>query len=131
MPPNPPSKGSQLRCSRHAALRHVYPESKKFKVGPPPLRNPAYAPDHTYHTIPYLTNLFRTHNSQNLAEPCSKTEEIIIFPEAHIGVLPYLIFRKKLINAIISIVFNQKLACCQSCMKMCLQFLSNFFMKIY
>ena len=36
MPPNPPSKGSQLRCSRHAASRHVYPKSQKFKVGPPP-----------------------------------------------------------------------------------------------
>ena len=34
MPPNPPSKGSQLR---------VYPKSQKFKVGPP-LGNPAYAP---------------------------------------------------------------------------------------
>ena len=27
---NPPSKGSQLRCSQHAASRHVYPKSKKF-----------------------------------------------------------------------------------------------------
>ena len=45
MPPNLPSKNSQLRCSRHAALRHVYPKSKNFKVGPPPsLGNPAYAP---------------------------------------------------------------------------------------
>ena len=48
MPPNPHSKGSQLRCSRHAASRHVYPYQKKFKVGPPPLRNPAYAPDTVY-----------------------------------------------------------------------------------
>ena len=45
MPPNPPSKGSQLSCSRHAASRHVYPKSqKKLKLGPP-LRNPAYAPE--------------------------------------------------------------------------------------
>ena len=30
MPPNPPGKGSQLRYSRHAASRHVYPKSQKF-----------------------------------------------------------------------------------------------------
>ena len=38
MPPNPPSKGSQLRCSRHAANN-----PRNLKVGPPPLRNAAYA----------------------------------------------------------------------------------------
>ena len=37
MPLNPPSKGSQLRCSRSKIQEF-------FKVGPPPLRNPAYAP---------------------------------------------------------------------------------------
>ena len=36
MPPNTPSKGSQLRCSRHAASRHVYPESPKFQSWAPP-----------------------------------------------------------------------------------------------
>ena len=41
------ARDMQLRCSRHAASRHVYTKSKKFKVGPPPLRNPAYAPDYT------------------------------------------------------------------------------------
>ena len=37
MPPNSPSKGSQLRG--------MYIQNpRNFKVGPPPLRNPAYAP---------------------------------------------------------------------------------------
>ena len=44
MPPNPPSKGSQLRCSRHAASWHVYTKFKKFESWASPLRNPAYAP---------------------------------------------------------------------------------------
>ena len=43
MPPNPPSNSSQLRCSRHAALQHVYPKSQKFESWALPLRNPAYA----------------------------------------------------------------------------------------
>ena len=38
MPPNPPSNGSQLCCSRHA------PNPKSFQVWPPPPGNPAYAP---------------------------------------------------------------------------------------
>ena len=42
MPPNPPSKGSQLRCSRSGMYIQNH---KKIKVGPPPLRNPAYAPE--------------------------------------------------------------------------------------
>ena len=38
MPPNPPSKGSQLRG--------MYIQNpKKFYSCPPPLRNPAYAPE--------------------------------------------------------------------------------------
>ena len=37
MPPNPPNKGSQLRAMYIQIPRN-------FKVGPPPLRNPAYAP---------------------------------------------------------------------------------------
>ena len=48
-PPNPPSNGSQLRCSRHAASRHaasrhVYPKLQKLHRCAPLLRNPAYAP---------------------------------------------------------------------------------------
>ena len=42
MPPKPPSKGSQLSCSRHAAC--ISKITKKLKLGPP-LRNPAYAPE--------------------------------------------------------------------------------------
>ena len=40
-----PNNGSQLRCSRHAALRHVnlYPNPQNIIVAPPP-RNPAYDP---------------------------------------------------------------------------------------
>ena len=46
--PKPPNKDSQLRCSRHAAMPHIQ-NPRNFKVGPPPLRNPAYAPDiHMY-----------------------------------------------------------------------------------
>ena len=45
-PPKPPINGSQLRCSRHAANHGMYIHNHKyFIVGPPPLRNPAYAPD--------------------------------------------------------------------------------------
>ena len=37
MPPNPPSKRSQLRCLRHAAKKlHVYIKSQKFKSWAPP-----------------------------------------------------------------------------------------------
>ena len=41
--PNPPGKDSQLCCSRHV----MYIQNpRNFEVGPPPpLRNPAYAPD--------------------------------------------------------------------------------------
>ena len=44
MSPNPPSKDSQLRGMYIQNLRN-------FKVGPPPLKNPAYAPGHTQETI--------------------------------------------------------------------------------
>ena len=54
MPPNPPNKGSQLRCLRHATsllatCRFAACISKIreiLKLGPP-LRNPAYAPGFT------------------------------------------------------------------------------------
>ena len=42
-PKNPRKKGSQFRCSRHDAYRHVYPKSQFFKSWAPLLRNPAYA----------------------------------------------------------------------------------------
>ena len=46
MPPNSLAiKGSQLCCSRHAALRHVQ-NLRNFKVAPP--ENPAYAPAYIY-----------------------------------------------------------------------------------
>ena len=36
MAPNPLSNGSQLRCSQHAAKRHVYPKSKNIYSWTPP-----------------------------------------------------------------------------------------------
>ena len=46
MPPNPPSIGSQLRG--------MYIQNpRNFKVGPPPLRNPAYTPAINYHAKSY------------------------------------------------------------------------------
>ena len=43
MPPNPPSKSSQLATCRFAAC--ISKITKNLKLGPPPLRNPAYAPE--------------------------------------------------------------------------------------
>ena len=48
MPPNPPKIGSQL-AARDMQLRGMYIQNpRNFKVGPPPLRNPAYAPVHIH-----------------------------------------------------------------------------------
>ena len=43
MPQKPLRNGSQHRCSRHAASRHVRLYPKSPKVAPSPLRNPACA----------------------------------------------------------------------------------------
>ena len=49
--PCPQTLLTKARSSRHAASRHVYPESPKFQSWAPPLRNPAYAPV-LYHQPP-------------------------------------------------------------------------------
>ena len=48
MPPNPPNKGSQLRCSDMPRSGMYIQNPRNFKVAPPPLRNPAYAPGKEY-----------------------------------------------------------------------------------
>ena len=48
MPPNPLAKARSF-AARDMPLRGMYIQNpKNFKVGPPPLRNPAYAPGLLY-----------------------------------------------------------------------------------
>ena len=52
MPPNPLAKARSF-AARDMPLRGMYIQNpRNFKVGPPPLRNPAYAPELvTYYQI--------------------------------------------------------------------------------
>ena len=48
---------AKTRCSRHAALRHMYIQNpRNFKVGPP-LRNLAYAPGQSVELMENMSNV--------------------------------------------------------------------------
>ena len=80
MPPNPPSKGSQLRG--------MYIQNpKNFKVGPPPLRNPAYAPG----KVPNFSPPIQCHISDRRGRLCSSG----VVPTGHLGTLCHNSFRNR------------------------------------
>ena len=53
--PQTPLATARSFAARDMPLRAMYtPNPQNFKVGPPPLRNPAYAPDETVHILKFL-----------------------------------------------------------------------------